>query len=61
MEFVFAVDICLWLHSYNLDGNSVRKKEDSLSTCVSVCVHVAVVDHMQPVDNGSHASVLLNK
>ena len=33
----------------------------TVNVCVSVCVHVGGVVHMQPVDNGSHATVLLNK
>ena len=59
MEFVFAVDNII-AYSYiaiNLmEILNVKKKINC-----PMCVHVCGVVHVQPVENGRHATVLLNK
>ena len=62
-----SAKMCMWLCGYNyiainwMEILYVKRKRFTVITCVSVCVHVCGVVHMQPVENGSHATVLLNK
>ena len=57
MEFVFAVDDII---AYSYIAINLMEILNVKINC-PMCVHVCGVVHVQPVENGSHATVLLNK